>query len=161
MDFAPGTLIVFDRGYTDYNWWLELTGRHVGFVTRLKDSADYGVVEKRAVPDGYDILRDEVIVFTSQQELGPLAKLRRIEVWVEEKQETMAFVTNNLKLAARTIARIYKDRWQISVSRQRHIVQSVAYSSDADHSFQSDGDQDSKACRSLSERSDAGLFSSS
>jgi hypothetical protein len=115
IDFAPGTLIVFDRGYTDYNWWLELTRHHVGFVTRLKDSADYGVVEKRPVPDGYDILRDEVIVFTSQQELGPLAKLRRIEVWVEEKQETMVFVTNNLKLAARTIARIYKDRWQIEL----------------------------------------------
>ena len=115
IDFAPGTLIVFDRGYTDYNWWLELTRRHVGFVTRLKDSADYGVVEKQPVPDGYDILRDEVIVFTSQQELGPLAKLRRIEVWVEEKQETMVFVTNNLKLAARTIARIYKDRWQIEL----------------------------------------------
>jgi IS4 transposase len=41
--------------------------------------------------------------------------LRRIEVWVEEKQETMVFVTNHLKLAASTIAAIYKDRWQIEL----------------------------------------------
>ncbi len=24
MTFQPGTLVVFDRGYADYNWWLEL-----------------------------------------------------------------------------------------------------------------------------------------
>jgi IS4 transposase len=41
--------------------------------------------------------------------------LRRIEVWVEEKQETMVFVTNNLKLAASTIAKIYKERWGIEL----------------------------------------------
>ncbi len=60
-------------------------------------------------------MRDEVIVLVSQQEVGSKARLRRIEVWVEEKNESMVFVTNNLKLAARTIARIYKERWQIEL----------------------------------------------
>ena len=77
------------------------------------------------MPKGGDIIRDEVIVLTSQQEIGPEACLRRIEVWVEERQETMVFVTNNLKLAASTIAAIYKERWQIGVSSQGHIIQSV------------------------------------
>jgi hypothetical protein len=115
MHFDPGTLLVFDRGYSDYSWWLDLTRGGVNFVTRLKDGAAYGVIESRLVPAGSDILRDEVIVLISQQEIGPEARLRRIEVWVEEKQETMVFVTNNLKLAARTIARIYKERWQIEM----------------------------------------------
>jgi hypothetical protein len=115
IDFAPGTLVVFDRGYNDYEWWLKLTRSGVHFVTRLKDSASYGVVESRPVPEGSDILRDEVILLTSQQEIGPEARLRRIEVWVEEKGETMVFVTNNRKLAARTIARIYKERWQVEL----------------------------------------------
>jgi len=75
----------------------------------------YGIVETRPVPEGSNILRDEVILLTSQQEIGPEALLRRIEVWVEEKQETLVFVTNNLRLAARTITRIYKDRWQIEL----------------------------------------------
>lgn len=115
MEFAPGTLVVFDRGYADYNWWLALTRSHVSFVTRLKDSASYGVVESRPIPAGTNIVRDEVILLTSQQEIGPEACLRRIEVWVEEKQETLVFVTNNLKLSARTIARIYKERWKIEL----------------------------------------------
>src|SRR5262245_36712767 len=42
-------------------------------------------------------------------------RLRRIEIWLEDKQETMVFVTNQLKLAASTIAAIFKDRWQIEL----------------------------------------------
>jgi hypothetical protein len=115
ISFEPGAMIVFDRGYPDYDWWLDLTRAHVDFVTRLKDSASYGIVESRPVPEGSHILRDEVILLTSQQEIGPEALLRRVEVWVEDKQETMVFVTNNLRLAARTIARIYKERWAIEL----------------------------------------------
>jgi hypothetical protein len=115
IHFVPGTMVVFDRGYPDYDWWLELTRSQVDFVTRLKDNALYGIVESRPVPKGSNILRDEVILLTSQQEIGPEALLRRIEVWVEEKQDTLVFVTNNLRLAARTIARIYKERWQIEL----------------------------------------------
>ena len=54
-----------------------------------------------------------MILLTSQQEAGPEARLRRIEVWVEGKQDTVVFVTNNPKLAAKTSACIYRDRWQI------------------------------------------------
>jgi Transposase DDE domain/Domain of unknown function (DUF4372) len=115
MSFAAGTMLVFDRGYPDYDWWLDLTRHKVDFVTRLKDNAEYGVVEKRETPEGSNILRDEVILLCSQQELGPVALLRRIEVWIEEKQETMVFVTNNMKLAPSTIAAIYKERWQIEL----------------------------------------------
>ena len=115
MAFAPGTMLVFDRGYTDYDWWLSLTRGKVHFVTRMKDDASYGVMEQREVPDNGDIIRDEVILLTSQQEIGPEACLRRIEIWVEERQETMVFLTNNLTLAASTIAAVYKERWQIEL----------------------------------------------
>ncbi len=115
MSFAPGTMLAFDRGYADYGWWLSLTQQKVHFVTRLKDSADYGVVEPGKVPEGGDIIRDEVIVLCAQQEIGPQARLRRIEVWVEEKQQTMVFLTNHLQLAASTIAAVYKERWAIEL----------------------------------------------
>ena len=115
MTFAPGTMLVCDRGYTDYGWWLQLTRQKVHFVTRLKDSAEYGIVQQRAVPEGSNILRDEIILLVTQQEIGPQARLRRIEVWLEEKKETMVFITNNFKLVASTIAAIYKERWQIEL----------------------------------------------
>ena len=115
MTFAAGTMLVFDRGYADYGWWLQLTRQKVHFVTRLKDTAGYGIVESRPVLEGSNILRDEVIVLTKQENIGPEAYLRRIEVWLEDKQDTIVFLTNNLKLAASTIAAIYKDRWQIEL----------------------------------------------
>ena len=115
MTFAPDTMLVFDRGYPDYGWWLSLTQQKVNFVTRLKDNAEYGIVEQRQVPKNSNIVRDEVIVLCAQQEIGPQVRLRRIEMWVEEKQETIVFVTNHLKLAASTIAAIYKERWAIEL----------------------------------------------
>jgi hypothetical protein len=63
MQFAPGAILVFDRGYTDYEWFMSLTGQGVYFVTRLKENADYGVVEKREVPQRRGVLRDEVVFF--------------------------------------------------------------------------------------------------
>ena len=108
-------MLVFDRGYADYDWWLGLEQQKVFFVTRLKDKADYAVMEKREVPEKGKVLKDEVIVLLKLAAEGRECFLRRIEVWVEEKQETMVFVTNHLKLAASTIAAIYKDRWQIEL----------------------------------------------
>ena len=115
MEFQPGTMLVFDRGYEDHNWWRKLTAGGVDFVTRLKDSTGYTIVEERPVREGTDIIRDEVIVLESEKDPDRLMRLRRIELWLEDKQETIAFVTNNLKLAASTIAAIYRDRWQIEL----------------------------------------------
>jgi len=57
------------------------------------------------------------------QEEGPVAWMRRIEVWVEERQERMVFVTNQLKLAASTIAaasrRLLSTAWPRGVGRSR------------------------------------------
>lgn len=115
MSFAPGTMLVFDRGYADYDWWAALTRQQVFFVSRLKDNADYQVVEQRAVPEKGTVRKDEVIFLFKLANKAEECFLRRIEVWVEEKQETMVFVTNNLKLAASTIAKIYKERWGIEL----------------------------------------------
>jgi transposase len=115
MSFAPGTMLVFDRGYADYEWWLSLTQQKVFFVTRLKDNADYQVVEQRAVPEKGNVLKDEVIFLYKLATADKECFLRRIEVWVEERQEVMVFVTNNFTLAASTIAKIYKERWGIEL----------------------------------------------
>lgn len=115
MPFAPGTMLVFDRGYADYDWWLSLTRQKVFFVTRLKDKADYTVLERWVVPEHGNVLKDEVIYLFKLAAEDKECFLRRVEVWVEEKQETMVFVTNNLTLAASTIAAIYKERWQIEL----------------------------------------------
>jgi hypothetical protein len=114
MEFAPGTMLVMDRGYEDHHWWRKLTMRGVYFISRLKDSTGYAILTERAVPEG-PILRDEEIMLGSESNHPEPMRLRRIEVWVEGKQDTLVFVSNHPKLAAATVAAIYKDRWQIEL----------------------------------------------
>ena len=114
--FAPGTILVFDRGYNDYGWFEQLTRQGVFFVTRLKDNADYVVAEERPLPQRQGLRGDQIICLTQQaaeSEQAPF--LRRVEFFDEEQQRTLVFLTNNLKLAAATIAAIYKNRWQIEL----------------------------------------------
>ena len=114
--FAPGSIVVVDRGYTDYRLFARWTQDGVFFVTRMKDNASYRVVEQREVPMHRNILSDERIEFTgyySQRDCPHV--LRRVVLWDHEKQQQIVFLTNHLKLGATTIAATYKDRWQIEL----------------------------------------------
>ena len=115
-EFAPGTILVFDRGYTDYNWFERLTQQGVYFVTRLKTNADIIEVEDLALPRRKGLVSDQVVCMTRQAaENDNPPMMRRIEFFDEDEQRTLVFLTNNMKLAAATIAEIYKNRWQIEL----------------------------------------------
>jgi Domain of unknown function (DUF4372)/Transposase DDE domain len=111
--FAPGTILAIDRGYTDYEWFADLTQQGVYFVTRLKDNADYGVVEEREIPQRKGLQRDQVIFFYKLAQAGRECFFRRIEYWDEENEQLLVFLTNHRTLAAATVADVYKDRWAI------------------------------------------------
>ena len=115
MQFAAGTIVAIDRGYTDYNWFVELTQTGVYLVTRLKDNADYVVVEEREIPQRKGLLRDQVIVFYKLAEAGVECFFRRIEYWDEASGQVLVFLTNHLTLAAATVAAVYKERWKIEL----------------------------------------------
>jgi Transposase DDE domain/Domain of unknown function (DUF4372) len=116
LRFEPGTIVVFDRGYADYDWFAALDAQGVFFVTRLKENADYGVVERRPVPAGSAVRRDEIIFLYKVARGGNLDLfLRRIEVWDEEQKRVLVFLTNHRGFAASTIAAIYRQRWQIEL----------------------------------------------
>jgi IS4 transposase len=116
MSLAPGSIIVIDRGYTDYKLFADWCDSDIYFVTRLKDNASYKVLEQRAVPVNRNILADELIVFTSYyaQRDCPFV-LRRIEAQDKDTGARVVFLTNHLEFGATTIAAIYKDRWQIEL----------------------------------------------
>lgn len=116
IDFAPGTIVVDDRGYNDYRLFADWTESGVYFVTRMKDNALFDVVEEREPPQNRNIVKDQIIRLTGAgaQEKCPHL-LRRIEAIRENTGETLVFLTNHLGLGASTIAAIYKDRWQIEL----------------------------------------------
>ena len=112
MRFEPGTILAIDRGYVDFAWWQELTDGGVFFVTRFKKDLKLEVIEQRETPKTGGILRDHVVRLDSQK---CSMRLRLIAKWNEEKQEEMEFLTNHMTFGATTVARIYKERWQIEI----------------------------------------------
>jgi hypothetical protein len=114
--FAPGTIVVDDRGYNDYRLFSDWTESGVYFVTRMKTNALFEVVEEREPPQKRNIVKDQIIRLTGTgaQEKCPHL-LRRVEAIREDTGDTLVFLTNHLGLGASTIAAIYKDRWQIEL----------------------------------------------
>lgn len=116
LDFPRGSIVALDRGYLDYRLFTRWTRQGVYFVSRLKKNADVVALKSRSVPKGGVILRDEIIRLKPFEAGRPdLEDLRRVTVWLEDKQEELVLLTNNFKLAASTIAAIYKERWQIEL----------------------------------------------
>ena len=115
LHFAPGTILAIDRGYTDYEWFARLSEEHVYFVTRLKDNADYAVVEEREIPQRKGVRRDQVIFFYKLARAGVDCFFRRVEYYDEKTDALLVFLTNHLSLAAATVAAVYKERWAIEL----------------------------------------------
>lgn len=119
MPTEAGSVFVFDRGYVDYEWFRSLNRREVYFVTRLKKNAHYEVVEQRVVPQSRSVVCDQLVdVYDVRKrrkpEYQPL-RLRRIEVIDPEDGKHLVIYSNLLTFGATTIARIYKERWQIEL----------------------------------------------
>jgi len=116
MNFPKGSIIVIDRGYNDYGWYKELTDQDIFFVTRLKKGADYRVVARRQVDQRKGLTSDQTIVFRGKLTAKKCPRpMRRVGYRDGETGKQYYFLTNNFKLAAKTIADIYKSRWQVEL----------------------------------------------
>ena len=116
LKLVPGSIVAIDRGYNDYSLFAQWTKEGVYFVTRLKDNAQFEVVEERPLPKRRPILSDQIILLTGYKarEKCPY-KLRRIVVWDQENEREIVLLTNHLEFGSTTIASIYKERWQIEI----------------------------------------------
>ena len=114
--FSPDSIVVMDKGYIDYKWLYSLTQKKVFFVTRAKENMVYEVTGQHEFFEGTGVISDEEIALTSQtaQKAYP-EKIRMVKYCDIKTKKVYTFITNNFKLAAKTIADIYKDRWKVEL----------------------------------------------
>jgi hypothetical protein len=112
LELKKGSVVVFDKGYNDYEQYLEWTLADIYFVTRQKENAVYKNLEEFEIEDKTDpgILKDEKIEVEKDDKK---IELRRIAYWYQPHKKVYEFITNNFELSSEKIAEIYKNRWQI------------------------------------------------
>jgi hypothetical protein len=115
LTLAKGSIVVEDLGYTDYAWYGQLTAQKIFFVTRQKSNACYRVLERRPVNNKLGLVSDETIQLTGAKARECPKPLRRIVYQDLATGKVYVFLTNHFRLAAKTIADIYKERWQIEI----------------------------------------------
>lgn len=118
IDFPKGSVLVFDRGYIDFEWLYKLTLNDVFFVTRAKDNMNYEVQSRNGIHpnDRYWLKRDWLIslegFYTSSN--YPIV-LRLVKMIDPQTKQELSFLTNNLNWTAKTVCEIYEERWRIEV----------------------------------------------
>jgi len=115
-------IYVFDKGYCDYNWWHRINMAGAQFVTRFKRHAGLRVEEERSIPaEATDIvLQDQIVCFKNRHSGGKRINqyekpLRCITIARADKPTPLVLATNDLNSDALTIARRYKERWDIEL----------------------------------------------
>jgi hypothetical protein len=111
-----GSIVTMDRGYNDYSLYASWTENGIYFVTRLKENADYTVIEHNTIPVTGNVLSDQLIQFAGYEAQRKCPHiLRKVVVWDSENADEIVLLTNHLKFGVNTISAIYKDRWQIEL----------------------------------------------
>jgi len=116
MALPKGSVVVFDKGYNCYRWHNSLTEQGIFFVSRIRSNARYRVLERRAVNRNGGVTSDQTIEYVAQRKDGDVLKpIRRVGYRDPESGKHYVFITNQFNWSAKTIADIYKQRWQVEL----------------------------------------------
>ena len=111
----PDSIVAFDRGYVDYAWFYQLHLQQAFFVTRLKRGAAFRVVARRDPPPLSGVTSDQTIRITGSKADSIPIDLRRIGYLDPATGHRYFFLTNLFALSTKTIAEIYRARWQVEL----------------------------------------------
>jgi len=118
--FSKGTIVVEDRAYFDFLLMQQRIRAENVFVTRIKTNTVFETVRELELPRDIDqdILKDEIIRLTSKKAVETRinqVELRLVHVYKPDQNKVIEIITNQLDWTARTIADLYKKRWDIEL----------------------------------------------
>lgn len=124
LDLAPGSILIMDRAYVSYKVMSGWTKKKITWVTRLGSSLRYEITGQHPVSEqqySRGLRNDSVILLGNPdtQQRNPLQMARLITFYDKESNREFLFLTNNQELSALTIAKIYKQRWDIEILFRR------------------------------------------
>jgi hypothetical protein len=111
-----GAFYVMDRAYIDFQRLFVFTLSSAFFVVRTKSNV---LLERRyshPVDKSTGVLSDQTVILSSVESATAYPDpLRKVSYFDAERNQRLKFLTNNFTLPARTIADIYRQRWQVEL----------------------------------------------
>jgi hypothetical protein len=115
LDKYKNSIVVFDRGYSSFPLFKRLNDLKIIFVTRLKKGINYTTISTSQINKN-GVITDEIVKFTGENvKKVYLEELRLVTYHDEATNKDFKFLTNNLKYSPKTIAYLYKKRWDIEL----------------------------------------------
>jgi len=111
---TENSIYVFDKGYICFEYLEKINKNRAFFVTRTKSNTQYRII-KRQQKTRKEIKADWIVTFSSYKSKDYPEQLRVVRYYDEETKKSYEFMTNNFDLSAKTIADIYKSRWDIEL----------------------------------------------
>jgi len=112
----PGSFIVMDRGFVDFQRLYRLHTALAFFVIRTKDNLAFRRRYSHPHDRATGVRSDQTIILTGPKSatLYPIA-LRRVHFYSVEREQRLVLLTNNFSIPALTVAALYRYRWQIEL----------------------------------------------
>lgn len=119
----PSAFYIMDRGYFDWKRLYRITEGQAFFVIRARNDLAFRRLYSRPVAPGTGVISDHNGVprasygqrYENRADVKYPAKIRRIHYKDPETGKRLTFLTNNFELSARTIADLYRARWQVEL----------------------------------------------
>lgn len=124
LQVPAGSMLVFDKAYTNYTKFKTWNAQGILWLTRQKTDAVSQTLERFAVDEKSreaGVLTDERIRIgrPSNRAKIPLIEVRRVTYQDPETKKIFHFITNDLHSRPEQIAAIYKQRWKIELVFKR------------------------------------------
>jgi len=111
-----GAFYVMDRGYIDFDRLYRFTLSSAFFVVRTKENVLLQRRYSHPVDKSTGVRSDQTVVLATAGSASAYPDaLRRVSYFDLVTSKRLVFLTNNFTLPALTIARIYKQRWQVEL----------------------------------------------
>lgn len=111
-----GAIYVMDRGYLDFARLYKVHRAMAFFVTRAKRNFSRKRLYSNPVDKSNGVQCDQIVTLKGYYAKKDYPeKLRRIRYFDSKNNQTFVFLTNNFVLPAKTIADLYRCRWQVEL----------------------------------------------
>ena len=112
LELSNGAFLAMDRAYIDYEFFEQLTGQGVFYVTKMKKNLRYEQQDGVYLVDQFGkVVRYDALIELKKDDIVHQSRL--IKYWDENKKKEQVLLTNNFDLHADDIVLIYLRRWQI------------------------------------------------